>query len=907
MGINWEEALRGVPSRLIAREKPKKASLLEEASLSGGKDVWREDATWDYTREFFLARHVAYPADEVYLVTKGLVEVGHSSAETSNFEQARFVDWVLPNDIFGEIELFTPVIGRSEPAVPLRMTAARAITSCEVRAFKFDDLRRRPEVLSLLSQRAVQRFGSLADRYDRVVQFARNNAKAAVAAVLCELADRVISSQGVEPEGRNVVWLEFDLPEAIIGRAAGITRQAVSSAIREFRQAGLLHRNSDQQLCVLARDRLRALAEPWRSSTMASIHLTMIDELVDRGQNFRARNLALQQLHAFPKDLLVRYRVVLACARAGARSEAWQFARRFGLLRAAEEVRAEFGQAEHEGNRFVADTGESALRDDLSPFARHRQRRHWEELHTDMVVIAARLHKDLAFAAKEPGDRDEHLRRARERYADATGPFAALNVAALSFLLGEPERGRDQARSIVSGLKSPGNGYWALITRAEAHLMLGETEEARGWARAAARAPDARPGKRASTRRQLDRLRPALPTADITTVTDEIPVPISTAYSGHMMRVASLSPTAQRAAQDAVLADIAPLLAGGSRYAFGALAAGSDIIVAEAILAGGGELHVVLPMRIDRFIELSVTPGDREGTTGWRKRFDDCLSRASSVTIVQSGEIRAWEQDSCFEAAFRIAAGLSLLSADMLCGEARVLAIYDGQPPGGAAGTAMAVRIARDAGLTTELLPCLWRHSKRAVAELPRQSSFRPVIFCWHALDATGWSRDIEAIDHPGPAFECHDIAPIEQKPEMALYGGRIIVCPDERAALGLLATLRRGPRDRIALDFGSVMDRDQTVNPRKLVKLRAGEGPFAVPDDCVVATETFAAVGRLVAGDLAKFEPMGLSEPTKRKVVASRSTGSDLGPMTAEVETDRSPAPSFPLYRTALARPGAT
>ena len=43
-------------------------------------------------------------------------------------------------------------------------------------------------------------------------------------------------------------------------------------------------------------------------------------------------------------------------------------------------------------------------------------------------------------------------------------------------------------------------------------------------------------------------------------------------------------------------------------YAYGSLASGADILWAEAIMAAGGELHVVLPFAHDEFVAWSVAP-----------------------------------------------------------------------------------------------------------------------------------------------------------------------------------------------------------------------------------------------------------------------------------------------------------
>lgn len=63
---------------------------------------------------------------------------------------------------------------------------------------------------------------------------------------------------------------------------------------------------------------------------------------------------------------------------------------------------------------------------------------------------------------------------------------------------------------------------------------------------------------------------------------------------------------------------------------FGALACGADILVAEALLSRSAQLHIHLPFSQDRFAETSVSIGGE----AWLPRYQDCFSRATSVSIV---------------------------------------------------------------------------------------------------------------------------------------------------------------------------------------------------------------------------------------------------------------------------------
>jgi hypothetical protein len=64
-------------------------------------------------------------------------------------------------------------------------------------------------------------------------------------------------------------------------------------------------------------------------------------------------------------------------------------------------------------------------------------------------------------------------------------------------------------------------------------------------------------------------------------------------------------------------------------FAFGALAAGADIIAAQALLAANAELHLVLPSDPSDFCQSSVAPFGAD----WVADFDTIMASAHSVTI----------------------------------------------------------------------------------------------------------------------------------------------------------------------------------------------------------------------------------------------------------------------------------
>ena len=63
---------------------------------------------------------------------------------------------------------------------------------------------------------------------------------------------------------------------------------------------------------------------------------------------------------------------------------------------------------------------------------------------------------------------------------------------------------------------------------------------------------------------------------------------------------------------------------------YGQLACGADILIAEALLDRGGELHVVLPFAEEDFIKSSVAVGGAE----WIARYEKARDAADRKSVV---------------------------------------------------------------------------------------------------------------------------------------------------------------------------------------------------------------------------------------------------------------------------------
>lgn len=201
--------------------------------------------------------------------------------------------------------------------------------------------------------------------------------------------------------------------------------------------------------------------------------------------------------------------------------------------------------------------------------------------------------------------------------------YPLINAAAMALFAGDGSVAASMARDTLTLVDAdPAQGetpYWREATRAEAMLLLGRTDDAKAsLARAIEAAPHAWEDH-AVTLRQFAAIL-ATTSSDAAWLDRFRPAP-----SLHFSGILGIAPDDSIAAESIhnAITDLAP------GFGYGALAAGADIIAAEALLAIGAELHVVLPSNPDAFCALSVAPYGAE----WAHRFDALCDAAHSITI----------------------------------------------------------------------------------------------------------------------------------------------------------------------------------------------------------------------------------------------------------------------------------
>jgi len=311
------------------------------------------------------------------------------------------------------------------------------------------------------------------------------------------------------------------------------------------------------------------------------------------------------------------------------------------------------------------------------------ERNEVEEIGTeDAVSLKGRLLKDLAVRAE--GEEQARLfRESSEAYHRANqlsdGYFSAINAATTSFLAGQREVAQKLAEVIGerSDVANPDN-FFAAASGAEAMLVRGKVEEATALYAAARKRPDASPGYIASTARQVQLIARHLDMSD--EQRDRLlaairPSPI-VHFCGHMFRDGWDQEQEVARSVEAILDET------GAMIAYGPLACGADIVIAEAVLRRGGELHAVMPFAEEDFLRTSV----RLGGPRWEERYVRARDAAASVTFAT--QIQHVDDDELFAYCSNLVMGLARLRAEIMQTEAFQLAVWDGKAPNGVAGTA---------------------------------------------------------------------------------------------------------------------------------------------------------------------------------------------------------------------------
>lgn len=438
--------------------------------------------------------------------------------------------------------------------------------------------------------------------------------------------------------------------------------------------------------------------------------------LMGRGEYLAAYDRAVAALDTMPDDLELEYLAVLALVRAGATTTA--------LARIGESFGSERRSAS-----------------EVSP-----------QLREDIAVLRARIAKAHALADLSPARAADAAQAYEEVFDRMHGAYSCINAATLWFLAGDLGRARRLAGQALAITRADRDGdYWSSATAAEAHLILGDVDAAHTALERADREARGDHAARASTRRQL---RLVCERADIDpAVLAPLKTPRVVHFCGHRVAPPGRAGRFPATAEAAVRAEVDAYLADHDvGFGYGSLASGADVIVAEALLDRGAELHVTLPFERQEFVAVSVA----DAGPGWIARVDACLSAASSVTLATEGAYL--DEPGLFSHCANLAMGDAVLRARNLDAEVEQLAVWDGRPAVNEAGTAVDVARWRGTGRSVTVIDSRSDLVEEPAAgpEPPRENrrEVRAMLFA----DVSGYSS---LTDAQIPSFVDHVLGPL--------------------------------------------------------------------------------------------------------------------------------------------------
>jgi hypothetical protein len=311
--------------------------------------------------------------------------------------------------------------------------------------------------------------------------------------------------------------------------------------------------------------------------------------------------------------------------------------------------------------------------------------RAWERLHAlgeaeldsnaAALTLKGRLLKDRARIATGE-ERRSLFAEAGGAYAKAallrgTDSYPLINAAAMALFADDEPTALCHAAAalalIEDGIDAGETPYWREATRAEALLLQGRDAQAQQSLRLAIQNAPQAWEDRAATLRQIALILEHR--GQSTEWLDPLRAPAMLHYRG-TLRIGADDASACQVIRKEV-DNIAP----GS--GFGALAAGADILIAEALLEQNAELHVILPCANDLFRAVSVLPYGAD----WAARFDHLLDEATSIECCFETNGLSW---AAIQHADAIAAGLADQKARLFeTNSHRINIVRDGDDAGG--------------------------------------------------------------------------------------------------------------------------------------------------------------------------------------------------------------------------------
>lgn len=253
-------------------------------------------------------------------------------------------------------------------------------------------------------------------------------------------------------------------------------------------------------------------------------------------------------------------------------------------------------------------------------------------------------------------------------YNHSGGHYSAINAATCYLFSGYQASSEALAKTAIDvSVRDEGPAFFPLVTQAEAYLLLNRPQEAQHVILAAAKHNKGNLLTRARVHFQLKAICLFL-NIDPAILAPLLPETVIH-YCGHIFDRHRPLGVEEEAA---LLRRIDEVVSNNHcAISYGSLAAGSDILFAEAILKQDGELNVWLPFSLEIFREISVRPAGEQ----WVTRFDRCLAQANTVSFATESDFLG--DDSLFRYCSDVAMGMAVMRANSLHVRVMQLAIWD--------------------------------------------------------------------------------------------------------------------------------------------------------------------------------------------------------------------------------------
>jgi len=862
-----------------------KRARLQRRALSAGECVFRPG---DPVDAIYLLLGARASGDGLQVDPLVQIEFKPPSGKRSlRFER------VVQGEVFGELELLEQGLAAKaakrttsafaltpSSVVPLPLTLVGALVDAD------------PVFRARLTRIGAQRLlATLMQEHDRVHAYP----DLLLADWLVELSADIGIAEG------NRVRFPRKIAQEHIAADLGVSRETISRRLNEWERSGLLRTGArSQQIEILDYQRISRLASLRATRSRAALERTIddIDAAIACGDLIRARNIGLDILRYYPSSPELHHRTALAAARSGDAHGALDLLVRSGLPMTGDLGELEDAVRKARKNPFLpmerilsepfVDDGFGEDEAGTSGGSNGAREAEFEaQLVEDLAALNARLLKEQAFESAREKDRRKQALWSFQAYhrlfEHKQGYYPGVNAATMALIAGDAETARRIAGKLVLSLSRDAEGYWPLATLAEALLISGRGDEAKAVLTKARGAKGADDGAKASTILQFRRLQETL-AADMEVFVSALGPRNVAVFSGRIFRGNELDAAAQDATEAVIRQRAEEILAGHNvGIVYGALAAGTDIILAETALGLGAELDIVLPFATERFIETSVKIGDPADQPGkWEKRFRAILDGsqgARSLTIMDPTDPAERDLDGYFFYAFRYAAGCALQRAAMLQTRCRLVAVAEDGEPDTIAGTNQVLADWRQHERPFDLIAYPEPRPKRIMRK-KAASAFRPVVFLW---DASPDGKDRKGALDKLFKSAGKGLDRVDRTHRDGRRGTCLIASSTEdayataRAALKAAREAKHGLR--VICDFGLVLGAELKPDKKLIARLRSADDLPGLPLDCVLATEAYAAQAKFDLGDTIMLVPVGRaeimppSEDHERQSMRSRPT----------------------------------